>query len=537
MKRKTSPFAKPNVVSVFRNTAVFLFLFAGFIFGQFLNVRIDDPLTVESPNEVTIAINPKNPDIIAAASNLYYFYISTDGGKSWNSKSISSTFGVWGDPSVIFDDNGFAYFAHLSNPRKNGYWIDRIVVQRSTDNGQTFNNGAGIGFNSPKNQDKEWLACDLTNSPFHGNIYVTWTEFDDYGSHSQSDSSRILFSRSTDAGLSWSRPIKVSDKSGNCIDGDQTAEGAVPAVGPNGEIYVAWARNDSIFFDKSTDGGNSFGKDIFVTEQPGGWDFDIQGIDRCNGLPVTACDVSHSPFRGNIYVLWGDKRNGNADVFLIKSTNGGNSWGNPVKVNNDHSDRDQFLPWMAVDSSNGNIYAIFYDRRNTSGVATEVYLACSTDGGETFENFKISESPFSPTSRVFFGDYTNIAAYKGKIRPVWMRLENSQLSVWTALIDEDSLLNKVSNENLTASNFSLGQNYPNPANPTTVIPFTLKKGSNIELSVFNVLGQKVEVLYKGFETTGKHEIEFNASQFATGIYFYRLTSGVNFLVRKMTILK
>jgi hypothetical protein len=67
------------------------------------------------------------------------------------------------------------------------------------------------------------------------------------------------------------------------------------SVGPNGEIFLAWSGPLGIMFDKSTDGGVTFGKEVFVTSQPGGRDFNVPGIYRCNGLPITACDVSNSP--------------------------------------------------------------------------------------------------------------------------------------------------------------------------------------------------------------------------------------------------
>jgi len=209
-----------------------IFLFSNFLFAQITNIQINKPAS-KTPEEVTIAINPINPNIMAAGANIDFFYFSTNAGERWTEKRLSSSLGVWGDPCVIFDNSGNLYFAHLSNPVQ-GYWIDRIVVQKSTDNGLTWNNGSGIGYNYPKNQDKEWLAADLTNSPYKNNIYISWTEFDDYGSYSADDSSRILFSKSSDFGESWSKPIKISDKSGNCVDSDETFEGAVPAIGPEG---------------------------------------------------------------------------------------------------------------------------------------------------------------------------------------------------------------------------------------------------------------------------------------------------------------
>ena len=429
--------------------AAITFFISSNIFSQYPNILIDN---TGSPEEVTIAINPVNPDILAGGANINCFYRSTNGGLTWaESELVSNSLGVWGDPVVLFDSLGNLYYGHLSNPLS-GWWIDRIVVQRSTNNGLTWNDGAGIGLNVyPQAQDKEWLAVDHTQSPYRGTIYVTWTEFDDYGSSSPSDSSRIRFSKSTDQGITWSNAITISDRSGDCIDSDNTDEGAVPCVGPNGEIYVSWAGPLGLMFDKSTNGGQTWGTDIFVSSMPGGWDYNVSGIYRCNGLPITMCDISNFPYRGNIYVVWSDQRNGatNTDIFMSKSTNGGNTWSPAIKVNNDNTTREQFFVWSTIDYSTGHLWFVFYDRRNTTGAATDVFVAKSTDGGNTFDNFKVSESSFTPTSGVFFGDYTNIAAWNGKIYPIWMRLQGS-LSVWTTII-QDSTTIPVELNNFTAN--------------------------------------------------------------------------------------
>jgi len=412
------------------------------ITAQYKNIKINKAGDFDRPDEPSVTINPTNPNNIVVGANINNIYYSTDGGFNWKRNAMNSQYGVWGDPCVVYDTVGNLYYGHLSNTPSPGFWIDRIVVQKSKDGGISFNSGAGIGYNPPKKkQDKEWLAADMSSSKFRNNLYAAWTEFDDYGSQLSTDSTRILFSRSTDFGESWSAPIKISDASGDCSDEDNTVEGAVPAVGPNGEVYISWSGSLGIMFDKSTDGGNTFGKDILVTNQPGGWSFDVDGIYRANGMPVTACDISHSTYRGNIYITWSDQRNGekNTDVFFIKSVDGGKTWKNTIKVNDDSSGRDQFFNWMTVDQVTGFIYLVFYDRRNTTGNATDVYLAKSTDGGDSFINFKISESSFIPLKSSFFGDYTNIAAYNGKIYPVWARNDNGEKSIIISIINENTV--------------------------------------------------------------------------------------------------
>lgn len=406
----------------------------------FQNVLIDgeggffDP----GPCEPSIFINPTNPQNVVAGAILDRVYYSEDGGRTWKKDQLKSNYGVFGDPVLLADSKGNFYYAHLSNPTGGGWrdeeLLDRIVVQKSIDGGKTWNSGSFAGLHPPKDQDKQWLAAD----PNDQTLYMSWTEFDQYNSTDSKDKSRILFSASTDGGESWSASLTISQLEGDCLDDDQTTEGAVPAVGPNGEVYIAWAYDEKIYFDRSLDKGKSWlEKDIEVTEQPGGWTFDIPGIYRTNGMPVTGVDLSSGPHRGTIYINWSDQRNGlnDTDIWLAKSTDGGSNWSAPIRVNNDEASHQQFFNWMSVDPITGFIYIIFYDRRAYQDNQTDVYLAFSQDGGENFINKKISTSPFKPNKAVFFGDYNNISAYGGHVRPIWTRCDGAKLSVWTAIVD------------------------------------------------------------------------------------------------------
>ncbi len=497
--------------------------------GQYPNVRVSSP-TANSPNEVSITINPANPLQLAAGSNLNYGYRSSDGGLSWTQSTLTSTYGVWGDPCVVFDATGNLFYGHLSNPPSPGHWIDRIVVQKSTNAGATWSTGAGIGYNPPvRAQDKEWIAIDMTESPYRNNIYMSWTEFDVYGSSRPQDSSRILFSRSTDRGTSWSTPLRISEKGGNCIDSDSTDEGAVPAVGPNGEVYISWSGPLGIVFDKSMDGGVTFGADRFVTSQPGGWDFNVAGIYRANGLPVTTCDASNSRYRGTVYINWSDQRNGlnNTDVFLIKSTDGGSTWSSVRRVNDDLTTTHQFFTWMTIDQTTGFLYFVFYDRRNSIGTSTDVFVARSTDGGDTFQNFKVSQTSFSPQAGTFFGDYTGIAALNKKIYPIWMRLDGSALSVWTALITDTLTTAAVAETPAPPADFQLLQNYPNPFNPTTNIDFFAGREGIVQLDIFDITGRKVTTLVNEFKNKGWHSVQWNVDGAlqASGVFICQLQAG------------
>lgn len=498
-------------------------------YAQFTNVLISD---INSPVEPAIAINPNNTNIMFAATNSNNIYASTNSGLTWSEDTLSSSLGVFGDASLLIDNDGYFYYFHLSNP-SNGSWLDRIVCQKSTDNGVTFDDGTYFGLNGAKDQDKEWVIMDRDNET----IYATWTEFDKYGDPDPVFKSRILFTKSTDLGATWSSPIKINKIDGDCIDSDETTEGAVPAVGPNGEIYTAWSGPAGIRFNRSLDFGTTWLVDpILVDTQPTGWDYGISGIYRANGLPITLCDLSDGPYIGTIYVNWSDQRNGedDTDVWLKKSTDGGNTWSDLKRVNNDSAGNQQFFTWMAIDQITGYLYCVFYDRRNHTNDMTDVYLARSTDGGESFTNIKISETPFLPTENVFFGDYTNIAAHNGIIRPIWTSLHNGDLKVWTALIDDATL--SVSDE--FDISFDLHQNFPNPAKDETYVAFKLKNTSKMSLVIYDTKGNLIaSVLKNQTLNLGKHIIKIPLKKYnlQNGLYYYILQSETSRQIKKMII--
>ncbi len=398
------------------------------------NVMIKNKDLNYGPCEPSICISPINKNFIIAGSVLDHVHLSTDGGRTWSNERLKSSSGVYGDPMTIIDKKGKIFYAHLSNPReKENDWLDRIVVQ-SSDDGVQFSDGTSPKGNRNKDQDKHWLCVN----PLDNSLLMTWTEFDEYASKKSNDKSRIMFSTSYDQAATWSDAMPISEYEGDCIDDDKTTEGAVPAVGIDGTNYVVWSYDNKIYLDVSKDKGKTWlSKDRHIADQPGGWSFDIPGIGRANGMPVIKIDHSKSKNHGHIYVSWSDQRNGtnDTDIWLIKSTDNGNSWSSPKRVNDDAKGSQQFFSWMDIDQSNGHIYWVFYDRRNYKNTSTDVFIAYSQDGGNKIVNQKISDSPFIPDPEVFFGDYNDISAVNGVVRPIWTRLHEGSLSVWTAILD------------------------------------------------------------------------------------------------------
>jgi hypothetical protein len=527
-------------------------LFCGSVYGQspYQNVQISN---TGGPNEFTICINPKNTNQLYGGSNINKYWYSSDGGLTWSPTQtlVSNPYGVWGDFCIVIDTLQSWYIFHLANnPGLPWPAIDRIVCQKTTSFGGSFSNpGTYTLYNPPKLHDKEWAVVDWSRGPRGNWIYCTWTQFDVYGTSNPNDSTHIIFARSTDGGMTWTQAQRINKRGGNCADGDYTVEGAVPAAGPNGQVYVAWSGpngvNDfKIFFDKSTDGGVTWlTNDMVIANHLGGWDlgpgtsYGIAGIQRANGMPITVCDVGNSPYRGYVYVNWVDSTSpGDRDVKFSRSTDQGTTWSTPLRVNDDPPGREQFFTWMTVDNVTGFIYIVFYDRRNYTNTQTDVYLARSTNAGQSFTNERISANPFTPSSSVFFGDYINITAHNGVVRPMWMRLVSGSLSAWTAIINFPVGVEATQNE--IPLRFGLGQNYPNPFNAGTVIRYHLNVNGFVTMKIYDILGREAATLLNERKDAGSYQLHWDASGYPSGVYYYQLTVDDKYKeTKKMMVVK
>lgn len=409
-------------------------LLCGKVNGQYKNILLDSARTKgRFPAEPSVAVSYKTPETIVVGSAPNNVYYTNNRGLSWMKSRMRSPYGVFGNPMLLSDFKGTFYYLHLSDPDGKNWdseiFLDRIVAQKSTDGGATWDAGASIGLNPPKDQRKPWAVSDRK-----GNMYVAWTEFDAYGSDAPECQSRIMFSQSAN-GTKFSKPKIISQQSGDCRDDDNTAMGAMPAATIDGRIFIVYANQGKIYMDRSFDGGTTWlTNDILLTNQPGGWSMNIPGIDRSNGLPLLVCDQSKGTYSGALYLVWTDDGEGDADIWFMRSFNMGDNWTTPITIHNDNSGRHQFMPAMTVDPSTGFIYIVFYDRRNYDDNRTDVYLAWSTDNGTSFKNTKISETPFVPAPDAFFGSYIGISAFNEIIVPVWTRMDNGRTSIWTSIL-------------------------------------------------------------------------------------------------------
>ncbi len=100
-----------------------------------------------------------------------------------------------------------------------------------------------------------------------------------------------------------------------------------------------------------------------------------------------------------------------------------------------------------------------------------------------------------------------------------------------------TLVDAIENGNGLPSQFRLSQNYPNPFNPTTTIRYDLPRMSLVTITVYDILGQQVAILVDGVKSPGAHEVVFNGSSLASGVYFYRMSAGSYVSTHEMMMVK
>ena len=94
-----------------------------------------------------------------------------------------------------------------------------------------------------------------------------------------------------------------------------------------------------------------------------------------------------------------------------------------------------------------------------------------------------------------------------------------------------------SHETSVPLTYSLSQNTPNPFNPTTQISYTIPIRTQVTLKVYNLLGQVVTTLVDGVQSPGEHTVRWEAGSVPSGIYFYRIVSGVYSRTMKMVVMR
>jgi hypothetical protein len=398
-------------------------------------------------SETYIAINPSASATLAGGSNEIFRlpmrgYFSSDGGANWGGVDLplppaiganGTRFGS--DPSLAFDSRGNVYYSYIVVFFSNGNGINgtEMAVAKSTDGGKTYPAASFFSFSGGQDHfnDKPMITADTNiGSPFRDRVYVAWD-----AASGGSTGGGIRVASSAD-GTNFT--VTRADNP----NGPGRAIGAVPFVGPGGELYVAW--NDysanTIAFNRSFDGGMTWDHQRVVAAKRIPFDIRIPAESFRGALvyPSCAADTSNTAHRGRLYCSWMDlTAAGATDILAAYSDDQGISWSTPAPATDQFAAPvDRFNHWLAADPVTGDVNISFYDTRNdTTGsrFMTDIYLSQSTNGAASWSpaNTRVSSVSSNehdcggvfPCAAIDYGnqqgDYAGLASYGGVSHPIW----------------------------------------------------------------------------------------------------------------------
>ena len=400
-----------------------------------------------SASEVSIASNPLDAQNVVAAANSgggFGVYWTIDGGENWSASMFTAAnvdpvaerqgrFLGLSDPALAFAPDGTLYMAGLAYLPTSS-----VFVAKSTDGGSSWDtvsmvhqSDVAASFN-----DKEWIGV----SP-KGTLVVAWQKepaMDSLravdGLGADADIGDIVVSRSTDQGETWSLvPTKISRGLHN--------NGTQIQFTPDGRGHLLWVNYEESTLDyaRSEDDGLTWSEPRAIVE------IDMSGpLPRFSNMH-TLPGFAVSPNGDTLAAVWHDDRNGDMDIYSILSSDGGATWTEAIRVNDDPVGNGihQLYPWITVDPL-GKIHATFYDSREDAYPRFRYYMATADGADATF-------GASTPVSTVLFtafspapggaanesrqlGHYTGVTSSSLGVFPAWADGRDRSAAIFAARV-------------------------------------------------------------------------------------------------------
>lgn len=398
------------------------------------NVFVNESGVIDANNSPTLVRNPLLETNLVLTNRVdrpgfsALLHSSLDSGATWASTVLPLPGGLDRPfaPDVAFAPDGTLFVSYV-NLEGLGNVPANLWVATSKDGGRTFSDPVRV---AGRLTFQARLAVDHDNT-----AHLTWLQANEVGQFRLvGGPNPIVASRSRDGGRTFTPPVVVSDP------GRERVGAASPVVDAEGHLVVLyqdfkgnrrdfeflegppWEEPFALVVTRSTDGGRTFSRGV---EAEAGVLPTRRFLVFLPEFPSLAADGD-----GNLYVAWADGRNGDEDVFLRRSADGGRTWGRAVRVNDNRlgDGTSQYLPRVAV-APKGRVDVLYLDRRRDVGrnVMTDAYLATSSDGGMSFENGRMSSSSFDsrvgpmvdPSIGVDFGSRLGLVSTRDGAVAAW----------------------------------------------------------------------------------------------------------------------
>ncbi len=411
-----------------------------------------------------------------------YYKRSTDAGVNWGTNTrLTNNNAASMYPSVAVSGS----VVHV-------VWYDyrdgnfEIYYKRSTDAGLNWEADIRLTNNTAESY---YPSIAIFGSVVH----VVWQDYRD-------GNFEIYYKHSTDAGVNWGTDTRLSFI---------TAVSQFPSVAVSGSVvHVVWQENPNaplsyieIYYERSTDGGES-------------WEADIK-LSYYDNSQHPSVAVSGSA----VHVVW---RNDDTRIYYKRSTDAGVNW----EAKKDLSITGSSYPSIAV--SGLVVHAVWVDNNNGN---TEIYYKRSTDAGVNWgTGIRLTNAPAASM-------YPSVAVSGSAVHVVWYDYRNANNEIYYKRDPTGNTIGIINISSEIPSTYSLSQNYPNPFNPSTNVQFSIPNVQFVSLKVFDMLGKEVATLVNEKLKAGTYEVDWNASQYPSGVYFYKLETENFSDVKKLVLVK
>ncbi|MGZ4099002.1 MAG: T9SS type A sorting domain-containing protein [Bacteroidia bacterium] len=484
--------------------------------------------------EPYLAVNPTNTNNIVIAwmaldaSTGYKMAIKTkvsfDGGSTWGNQHIKqhvkSTYHS-ADVSMQFRNNGVVYLSYIDsrqNPDSGG-----ILITHSTDGGISWQavTQAWDGNTEDPGKlpiDRPWLKADNSSSPSQGTLYMTtkppsWISMPN----------RSYLKHSADSGQTWSS-YRYVDTVNYLIGPSIAAPMAALAVAADGALclaYPSYVTSQSpfpkFFFAKSYNKGGTFTRNDLL----------VNPSSVANSNYKLAYTLAANPNNSNQLAFCTiSNQNGDPDIYITTTNNGGTSWSVPVRVNDDitGNGKAQDLAWISY-SKNNRLLAVWRDKRNGAGTGfyqpSDVYCSISNDNGATFlPNIRLSNVsvPHDTILTQDGNDFLSCELVSDTIYAAWGDVRTGKLNIYFA---KTAISNGTGIKPVIINNEDVPLSlYPNPARDRIILERHNPDLKMITVFIYDDYGKLV--LRK--ELT-EEETQIDAPGFKEGVYILKAVSG------------
>jgi hypothetical protein len=414
------------------------------------------------------------------------------------------------DPVLGCDGEGNFYYNSLTVVG-NEYFCN---VYKSEDNGYNWEMGTFA-----QGGDKQWMSVDRrTEGMGAGHIYAYWNS-------NYSICEPDFFTRSTDGNQTYD----------DCTSIPGYPYWGTSVVSSNGDLYIAGQRWSGFRFARSTNAKDpqqevdwDYYTDVFLDgELVGFGGYFCPNPSGLLGQTQVSIDTSGGTYDGYLYVLASVERSSNSDpcdVMFSRSMDGGFNWSYPIRINKDLGDNDyQWFGTMSV-APDGRIDVIWLDTRDDPGtIISALYYSYSLDGGFSWSPDERLTDFFNPhvgwPNQDKMGDYFDMYSDDRGAHLAWAATFNGEQDVYYARITPYYV--EVKDEGTLANN-QISSSYPNPFKDRANIRYKLTERDDVTLKIYSSAGEQIQTLVAQSQDPGFHLVEFDASDLANGVYYYRL---------------